>query len=612
MHLCLITLEFTNKYNMLPFGFNYLVHKPGKKLTGKINLLETERCKEQLLDKIKNIKTIAFNSVVYSPQKENYRFHLSSPAGAMIKCNGLPVRLEARKFYNRMTLEKGFNSIGINYSFEKDSNLEIRFFMRKGFFSKPIPFYYCLLPGSTSSKLLFHCIRFLDHSKSLGFLLALIILLVKMPGILMTKVAQTGNNKLSGESRRPIFEFVLWVLAMFFAGIFLNNRLNIALPDIVLGLISLLVPLVLMKRSLPKITTVRFNLKSTVVFILIAIFVFSYITAISGKVIPLEPIGSGDLDAHMKMVYHFKIHHQFKLDEDRMIYPQTLHAFISIISDMIGTKPERVVTLMLALCLIGVFYLVYLLITYFFPGLHPVLFFLVFPLLNLEFIFDTIFRFYYFPPIVSIFFFLGVLLFFLEGRFMISSLLLAVSLVVYPYYTIIFSLTLFLLMLNRLATLEDSLLVKIARLLAYFFPAVLFMCLYVIIYIIYGFAQIQEGFASSVKFNPFSGFGPLASFMILFGISALLFYFKQNRSSLTGRCLILAFGSVVGFSLYYIPYFFWGKGTTYYLTKNMLYLIIVGMIFEIYALAWVLSWVRKTRLFLGISRLFGGAASALE
>ena len=52
---------------------------------------------------------------------------------------------------------------------------------------------------------------------------------------------------------------------------------------------------------------------------------------------------------------------------------------------------------------------------------------------------------------------------------------------------------------------------------------------------------------------------------------------------------LLALAVTAGFLIYYVPYYVFSLLTAYYLMKNMIYLILVGMIFELVTVTWLVD-----------------------
>ena len=216
---------------------------------------------------------------------------------------------------------------------------------------------------------------------------------------------------------------------------------------------------------------------------------------------------------------------------------------------------------------------------------------------NFSFILDSVFRTSYFTPIISIFFFLSTLFFFFHERMIPSSVMLAVSLITYPFFMGIFLITMFFLFMNRLLILQSKRSQKMIQFGLFFLLPFLFASIYTIIYISFGFNQPKAGFSYFFKLNPFTDLGPLNSFAILIGISYLFSSMKKNRN-----LLILVFATVFGFLVYYIPHVFFNLGSTYYLIKIIIYLMLFGIILEIHALHSIYLWLKKSKLSLLLTK----------
>ena len=586
-YMAIDLLEIINRANGLPFGFRYSVLTADQTLNGKLPSLTPAATRQRIFNKLpanSPAKSLTFWTVIHSPVEKSYRYFLPEIKKVQLYCNGTRIKISPDGFRKQIRLNRGFNEIEIHYQQVKANPQLFRFFLRfstrKGVASRPLPFYHSVLPDSSISKALFQGIRFLDSVKPAGFLLALILVLYMLTAIVV-KFRKPPALPLSGLSLALlVFEFFCLWLGLIFSITFLKNRLNVVLANELIWAFSLLLALLVLLKSLKdgKITFKPDKEKILVIF-LISVVVFGYLYWISGQWLPLEPVGAGDLRNHMVMVHHYQQFNEIKTDEFRMVYPQSLHAFIAVLSRWLGTPPETIITLFLALVFILVYFLIYLLSKHFFPDLNPVFFLTALLLMNFTFVLDTGFKFHYFPPLVSTFFFLSSLLFFLKNRLPVSSLLLAVSIIVYPYYVIIFTLTLFCLFLVNFPVEGARIGLIIRRLFIYFLLPLFFIVIYIFIYNTYGFPQHQQGFVTFAKLIPFSALKPVNTFLILLGI-----YYLISRPGKNRGLHVLIFSTVIGFLIYYIPYYFFNLGSSYYLIKNILYLVLMGIILESLAL----------------------------
>ena len=194
MYLMMYFLESMNRYNWLPFGFRYVVVKPVKADTGKVYSLSSPEFKKQIFDKLKNtkkIRSITFRTIIYSHSQQKYRFFFADTSRVSLRCNGVRVKINPELRLRIILLNKGFNEIKIKYFLKKGMSKKflffLRFFKKIGVASQRLPFYHYILPESSISKLSFNFVRFLDNTKSMGFLLSLIIILLSLPRTFLRK-----------------------------------------------------------------------------------------------------------------------------------------------------------------------------------------------------------------------------------------------------------------------------------------------------------------------------------------------------------------------------------------------------------------------------------------
>lgn len=614
LYSALYVLESMNRINWLPFGFHYKTVIGDETVAGKVYNLNHRECKKQILDKVrnqKNIKQITFITNIYSHSRWYYRFKLFDPEKATLICNGTPVKKTPHGFQRRrILLNRGFNIVKIKYTFKKGPPRKIGFFLKfflkkkhaHGFISgQKIPFYNFTLPHSSASRIFFQITKFLDTTKPIGFLLSWGLLLLVLTGFIIKKNRPNHKVKQSQTLSVLIFEYFSLMTAILFSLLFLNNRLNIKLSQRSIWMISISIAFLNLARYLRRNIPVKMDTEKTVVLILISILVFGYLFILSGNPFPVEPTGEGDLPEHLKMIEHFNQNNQITTVDHRIIYPQTLHAFISILSDIINLQPSKWITLFLAIILVMVFFLIYLIIKHFFPDLGSIFFFLALILADFAAIFKSVFTLYYFPPLVSIFFFFTALFFFLKNRFLVSSVLIAVSLAVYPYYMIMILMTILFLFMNHLVNLNKPVSYKIVQFPLYFFLPCLFTAIYIFIYINHGFTQHQEGLLSFKKLDPFFILNPINSFGTLLGILFLFSRFKKGK-----HLIALVMGTAIGFLIYYIPYYFSDTISTYYLHKNIFYLTFITIIPVTIALYYINLELKQPKWFRAPEEEFPG------
>lgn len=583
LYLFMALMAFINGQNRLPFGWKTDVVFSQGTINRKVSSIDPDTVQKEILAGLKKpeaVRFVSFETRIFSRSKAEYLFFLADPHKARIRCNGKPARITIDRYRNKIELNKGWNRIEVRYAPRKRGwpekfSFYLRFFKETKAAADPMPYYHYVIPGSGLSKHLSNFLKCLNHLKSLGFLIALLLLtavfLTTIRSRYSVKPADSGGRNLP----YIIFEYVMLALTVLFAVVFLNNRLHLSLPHWLIWSVSTAGPAVYIVKSFKgrirgKITPDKFW-----ALLLVTVLVFGFVYLISGKLFPTEIIGGGDINRHLAMVTHYIEFNSIKTDSLWEIYPQAFHASLAMVSEVFGIPPEKIITLLLALAFILVYFLIYLIIKHFFPETSPFIFLLVAILAHFNFIMRTVFDDYYFPPIVSICFFLVGLFFFYRKRMVPSSLGFAVSLIVYPYFMGLFGMAMLLVFLNRLSTLELTPIRKMIQFCLYFMVPGLFCIIYIYAFGKFNVPQQQQGFFTYFKFNPFSALRSPHSFAILVAISYLLSDSKKNRS-----ILFLTFGTLFGFLGYYVPYYFIDLGSTYYLIKNITYLMLFGIILE--------------------------------
>jgi hypothetical protein len=586
-YLAINCFEILNRANTLPLGFRYTMVTSDQHLKGQVPDIVPRTVRNRVFRELSGdtpIKFLTFRTAVYSPVEKSYRYFLPEIKKISLTCNGNRIKIGADGFRKQILLRRGFNEIEIRYHQVKANPQLFKFFIRfshrKGVASRPLPFYHYVLPGSSQSKTVSRAILILDQLKPVGFLLALILILLSLIiGFIKKRKPEIPSEK-KPDPGVPVFEFFCLFLGLIFSITFIKNRLNIYLANGWIWSAALLVALLfLMKSFKGGHITFKPDKEKILVICLISVVVFGYLYGISGKWLPMKPVGAGDLRNHMVMVRHYQQFNEIKTDEFRMVYPQSLHAFIAVISRWLGIQPEAIITLFLALFFIMTYFLIYLLVKHFFPDLSPIFFLASLLLMNFTFVLGSGFKFYYFPPLISVFFFLSALFLYYRNRLPVSSLLLAVSIIVYPYFVAIFTLPMFCLILAGYSNEEIRTGGKIRRLFLYFLLPAFFVFIYIFIYASYGFPQHQQGFVTFSKLDPFSALKPYNTFLIFLGLSTLIFR-PMKKTGLN----ILMFSTIAAFLVYYIPYYMFNLGSSYYLIKNIFFLTMIGIIPESLAL----------------------------
>jgi hypothetical protein len=365
---------------------------------------------------------------------------------------------------------------------------------------------------------------------------------------------------------------------------YLNHALRLSLPDSLLLLGGLLGSLgIFLVSFVRKEREVLGNGRTWIVLSLIVIFTFLQIVFVSGSSLPPPILSNSDLPAHLRMMQHYQDSGDILRQENIGIYPQGIHAFVVRLADHFNLPLQESLIIFLVVVSILIYFVVYLLSQELFGRIHYAYFFLALSLSYFRFIYDRFFRFFQFPSMVAILFFLLSLFFFLKRDLVLSSISLASAVITYPYYALFFVWVILFQSLEWLKEPYKTAWQKVRRFLLYFSVPLFSAFVYFQIYWRHGFSQHEEGFQAWFKINPFISMQIVNALLLLAGISVLL---KRGKNGRAGRVVL---GTAIGFLAYYVPYYFFSWGSTYYFMRNMQYIILLGIPLEIVALADILQ-----------------------
>jgi hypothetical protein len=585
------------KRGLLPFGFRYQVSAPGLRTKGSLNKIDKTGL-EKILKGLPAPRHILFFSEIYAAKSERIFFHVLRPECITLVVNGETIPIGTRKYYIPLALKKGFNPITIQYVPAASNPADLHIAFSENATLLPFPFFRLVQPGKPFSlpKIVFYLIRAIDGGRTLIFSLVLLIIFFRLPNFFLAQHDHEAGRSIS------LFQLVLQLLVDTFSAynisVFCFYMLKIRIPLFVFLWASLSLGLFLLFLTCKKRTVrVALNWKKAGICIGIALIVFLYVFASCGSFLPLEPIGYGDFNAHLRMIKSIQLQGHFLSEENRGIYPQSVHAAIVSGAQILGLQPEEWITPFLMLMLAGLMFSIYLLGNELFPGI-PIYFWVVsLGISNVLFIFRSMFQQYSFPAIIAVSLFAFSLFFHLRKSTAAASLSLAASLVIYPYFAPAFltGIVIFFLWIESPFRLRKWLQLAVSLL-----PSLLAMGIYITIYVTQGFPQAKEGFVTAYLLNPFLSLRFWNTSLIFIAI-AFCFLLKNAKPALG------VFSAIVcGFFLNYIPYAVFHATSTYYVMKNMLLLIAIGWIYVAAALFfmvrkfWNKKWLLPIILFLSL------------
>lgn len=555
----------------LPFGFIYCLPQTQDHPCGRIQFVNPDALREVIGARLRG-RLLVLNSWIYSPKRRPLRLSLSGNGDLELHFNNTRPLPSSQSIYV-LRLKKGYNRMMIRFQAPADKIPQLTFSLRQ-----ELPFYSYTLPSQPSSEILSRVLSVLDHWKLASFVLAFLFLMFQLGRIsfpIKAGTSMAGDNGLFyGLFRGFCYFLVFGPLACY-----LNHALRLSLPDSLLLLGGFLGSLgIFLMSFVRKQHPATGDGRAWVVLSLLVIFTFLQIVFVSGSFLPPSNQRS-DLPAHLRMMHHYQDSGEILREENVGIYPQGIHVFVVRLAGYFNLPLEESLIIFLVVVSILIYFVLYLLSQELFGRIHYAYFFLALSLSYFPFIYDRFFKFFHFPSMVAILFFLLSLYFFLKGDLVLSSISLASAVVAYPYYAFFFVWVILFQSLEWLREPHKTAWQKARRFLLYFSLPVLSAFVYFLIYWRHGFAQQNEGFQASFKINPFISMQIVNALLLMGGISIFL---KRGKDWRAGRVVL---GIAIGFLAYYVPYYLFSWGSTYYFMKNMQYVILLGIPLEILALA---------------------------
>ena len=612
LHFLVFVYDWMNRTDLLPYGFWYTVDLGEQRIEGRIRSVTGYQVKTNILARIPKslpLRSVAFHTRIFSGQTRRCLYYIGQPEGARLFQDGRQINRRDLGSYQPMVLKRGLNDLTLEYPTPPLNPEEFRFYLLKKDtrLSNRFPSHYYHIPGRSLGIVLFHVARGIHKVKSLGFILALGLLL----GLMVQKLRH-GKKKREVEKDAPrtllfrIYEGFALGLAVLFGGYHLNLRLNLKIPLGFLWIGALMTAAgYTLWRSATKPVIRSAGYRKLLVLLLLTGFVFVNFLVIWGRILPPAPAGlQGDLRPHLQMIHHFEAEKTLYREQHRIIYPQTAHAIIGTLGAWTGIPVEKWLLGLLIGAMTGVFFHLYLIIRQLFPGPGFLLFLAALSCANIKFLFTSFFYNYYFPPLVALFFLLSSIYLFLRGNLPGSSLLASVSVMVYPFYLPLVVIVGLFLLLNRLIHRGLRIRRNLHRILLFFLPVILMAVIYGVVYLAHGHDQMKQGVDhwSHARRNPVKSLNFFNSYAILLGLSFLLYARPLPR-----RALMLSLGSVLGFLAYYLPYVGMGVGTGYYMAKVDYFLLLFGVIIVTFFFQQMLSGPAIRRLFPGPSAIRSGS-----
>lgn len=554
----------------LPFGFTYGLRQETEILRGTVQSLNTEAVRA-IFAAGRRGDLLTLTSWIRSAEDKTVRLFFAGNGSSRLVCNGAHSFTLAESI-QRLSLRKGLNEITIQYQAPSQDPLQLTFSL-----SDEVPFYDFVLPQHSASKILSGGLSALDHWKLAIFVLAFIVLVTRL-GLASLAIPVKVTGSLSDGDGLGFFRALCFFLIFGPWGIYLNHAARLGIPDFVFFGTGLIGALGLVLSSLVRGKRKgRRESRSLVVLALIVIFVFLHIYVDAGSLLP-PPNSQGDLPNHMQFMQHYQDTGDFFRKGPYAIYPQGLHAWIALTAKTFHLPLQESVIVFLVLVMVLIYFMVFRLNRDLFGRSHFVYFFFALSLSHFRFIYQAFFYSYSFPSLVAIFFFLLSLHFFLKEDLALSSLALAGAAITYPYYAFFFIGVTLVLALDWLQEPGRTPWQKWRRALLYYSLPLLSFFVYGYTYWTFGFSQQEQGFQAAFKVNPFISMQIINALLLLGGIHALL---KERNNR---RAMRFVLGAVAGFLAYFIPYYFFSFGSTYYFIKNMQYVILLSIPLEILAL----------------------------
>ncbi|MHB8095757.1 MAG: hypothetical protein ACYDH0_12560 [Candidatus Aminicenantales bacterium] len=569
----------------LPFGYSYQLRQGSDFLSGKIQSVSPETIKG-IWGAAPRGDLLILNSWIYSPRNQSVNAYFSGNGDRELFVRDV-ASVNAGSIRHVLKLKKGYNRIQIKFIPNRDEIPQLAFQI-----SEEVAFYDYVLPQSRASRSLSRLFSFLDRFKAAPFLLAFLFLLFKM---VPAALSASPRPKPSVDHDRRFFSSLFRAGSFFLASaplaVYLNHAIGLRLPDPGLLTGCAAASLWLLIRDLPR-EKAGFRLDRThvVVLALIVLAVFSQIYAASHSFLP-PPAQGSDFDNHLRMMRYYEETGEIFPRMGFIIYPQGIHDALVLTANFLGSSLEKTLIVFLVFVLIMLYEALYLLSRDMFGRIPFVHFFLALALSYFPFIYDRLFRWYSFPSILAILFFLLSLHFFLKGDRLVSSVALAGALITYPYYAVAFGIVIVCMFLDQSAVAADPIRRKLKALVSYFALPFFASAVYFFVYWTHGLTQQQEGFDASFKINPF---------VSMHGINALLFLGGMYYLSKAGNrktAVLATLGLIAGFLIYDVPYRLFSLISTYYFLKTMQVVILTSILVEMFALSKIFrGWEDKVFL----------------
>jgi len=564
-------LALATRSGLLPFGFNCRYRTDHVSRSAFLKQITPETL-APLFSEAPITTPIVFTAELYSPRTRSIFIHVGDQLRTRLQVNGTQVELREGRYFNPLSVHEGFNRLIIRYSPRKDEAFNLQVTLTESLMITPFPFYYLVQPqeGSPFPRILFHITRFLDQTKSLGFLAALLLLF--FGAVRLVWKSRTAASIDAG--RLTLFQQLFLaganIAAMQILSAFLFQQLRIKpafWPMAGAGLVISAVIILLEHRpvSLP----VRFPQKGGPVFMGAIVLVCGYTFFAHGSLLPLEPIGYGDMNPHLKMIKTIQEEGRFMVEEIWGIYPQSLHAVVVNSARLLGREPEELLTPLSMLLMVVFLFMVYRFGAAFFPRIPIYCWMAALAISRWPFILQILFIQYSFPAIASVTLFFLSLYAKKSGTGITASILLAAALSVYPYLALLIVLGFLGLHLGSCHRWGFRSLVSAAVSLV---PAALAMGLYILNYIRFGFPQQKEGFFAPFLWNPFLSLGFWNTFLLFAGVALIL---TRKRST---HFLSILIGVTIGFGFNYLLYAFFSFTSTYYIMKHFPFFVVLGVI----------------------------------
>jgi len=576
--------EWLQTKGILPFGFRYQFSGQGLIKKGSLNKIQQPGL-ARILQEGPAPRRIFFASEIYAARPGRIFFHVTRPECVAVMMDGKSIQIGTRKFFIPLVLKKGFNPIIIRYTLPAENPAGLHVAFSENATLLPFPYFRLVWPGKPFSlaKIAFYLIRSIDIGRTLVFALVLLFVFFRLPHFF--------RQRQNLEASRPVSVFQLLLqlfintFSLFNISVFCFYMLQARIPLSVFFWGSIIIGFFLLFLACKKRTpTFALNRKKAGAFLGISAIVLLLVFFTCGSFLPLEPIGYGDLNAHLRMIKSIQLQGHFLEEASWRIYPQSLHASIVSGARILGLQPEEWITPFLMIMLVLLMFSIYLLGDELFPGIPMHFWVMALGISNSIFIFGSMFGHYSFPAIIAVSLFFFSLFFHMRKAAISSSLSLAASLVIYPYFAPAFlvGIIIFFFWLASPLVLK-----KWLQLAANLLPSLVAMAIYISVYITQGFLQQKEGFVTAYLLNPFFSLRFWNTALILV---AIVFCFNLKNAKQT---LGLFSAIVCGFLINYIPYAFFHAVSTYYVMKNMILLIAAGVLYSAAALFFMVRKFQK-------------------